>query len=79
VIATALGWLLWLFILKQLSAGVAGLGMMAVPALGILFSHLHYGENFNRVEIAGMLLLAASLALLSWLNLRGHGATPPRA
>ena len=53
--------------------------MMAVPALGILFSHLHYGENFNRVEIAGMLLLAASLALLSWLNLRGHGATPPRA
>ena len=79
VVATALGWLLWLFILKQLSAGVAGLGMMAVPALGILFSHLHYGENFNRVEIAGMLLLAASLALLSWLNLRGHGATPPRA
>ena len=77
VIATAFGWLLWLFILKQLSAGVAGLGMMAVPALGILFSRLHYGEHFNRIESAGMLLLAASLGLLSWLNLRDRGRTPP--
>ena len=70
VIATAFGWLLWLMILKHLSAGVAGLGMMAVPALGVLFSRLHYHETFDPTEVAGMLLLGASLVLLSWLNLR---------
>jgi drug/metabolite transporter (DMT)-like permease len=80
IVATAFGWLLWLFILKHLSAGVAGLGMMAVPALGVLFSRLQYGETFDRVEIAGMLLLAASLVLLSWLNMRAQAAvTPPLA
>jgi drug/metabolite transporter (DMT)-like permease len=72
IVATAFGWLLWLMILKHLSAGVAGLGMMAVPALGVLFSRLQYNETFDRIEIAGMLLLAASLVLLSWLNLRGQ-------
>ena len=80
IVATAFGWLLWLYILKHLSAGVAGLGMMAVPALGVLFSRLHYGETFDRVEIAGMLLLAASLILLSWLNMRAQATvTPPLA
>jgi drug/metabolite transporter (DMT)-like permease len=76
IVATAFGWLLWLMILKHLSAGVAGLGMMAVPALGILFSRLHYGETFDPVEVAGMLLLGASLVLLSWLNLRNTQAVP---
>jgi drug/metabolite transporter (DMT)-like permease len=55
---------------------VAGLGMMAVPALGILFSRLHYGETFDPVEITGMLLLGASLVLLSWLNLRNTQTVP---
>lgn len=77
IVATACGWLLWLFILKHLSAGVAGLGMMAVPALGVLFSRLHYGESFDRVEIAGMLLLGASLLLLWWLNMRAQSAATP--
>ncbi len=76
IVATAFGWLLWLMILKHLSAGVAGLGMMAVPALGILFSRLHYGETFDPVEITGMLLLGASLVLLSWLNLRNTQTVP---
>jgi drug/metabolite transporter (DMT)-like permease len=79
-IATAGGWMLWLHILKRLSAGVAGLGMMAVPALGVLFSRLHYGETFDRIEIAGMLLLGTSLVLLSWINMRGQSVvTPPMA
>ena len=79
IVATAFGWLIWLYILKQLSAGVAGLGMMSVPALGVLFSRLQYGETFDPVEVAGMLLIAASLVLLSWLNLRAQAAAVPPA
>ena len=39
------GWLLWLFILRRLPAGIAGLSIMAVPALGVLFAHLQLGER----------------------------------
>lgn len=60
------GWLLWLFILQRLPAGIAGLSIMAVPALGVLFARLQLGEQPSAAEWAGMLLIGASLALLSW-------------
>jgi drug/metabolite transporter (DMT)-like permease len=74
VLGSVAGWLLWLYILKHLPAGIASLGMMAVPALGVLLSKLQYGEEPGRVEIIGMLLIGASLALLSWLTLRGQNS-----
>lgn len=64
------GWLLWLFILRRLPAGIAGLSIMAVPALGVLFARLQLGERPAAAEAAGMLLIGASLALLSWQALR---------
>jgi drug/metabolite transporter (DMT)-like permease len=77
VLGSVAGWLLWLYILKHLSAGVASLGMMAVPALSVLLSKLQYGENPAGTEIAGMLTIVASLALLSWLTLRGEPGIAP--
>ena len=61
------------------AVGIAGLAMMAVPTLGVLFSRLHYSETFAGPEIAGMLLLGASLILLSSLNQRAApaSAAPP--
>lgn len=64
------GWLLWLFILRRLPAGIAGLSIMAVPALGVLFARLQLGERPSAAEAAGMVLIGASLALLSWHALR---------
>lgn len=58
------GWLLWLFILRRLPAGVAGLSIMAVPVLSVLFARLQLGERPGAAEAAGMLLICASLALL---------------
>jgi drug/metabolite transporter (DMT)-like permease len=72
LLASVGGWTLWLYILKHLSAGVASLGMMAVPVLGVLFSRVHFGEQPNASEITGMLVIAAALALLSWLGLRSQ-------
>jgi hypothetical protein len=46
--------------------------MMAVPALGVLLSKWKYGENPAGTEIAGMLTIGVSLALLSWLTLCGE-------
>ena len=64
------GWLLWLFILRRLPAGIAGLSIMAVPALGVLFARVQLGERPSAAEWSGMLLIGASLALLSWYALR---------
>ena len=77
VLGSVAGWLLWSYILKHLPAGIASLSMMAVPALGVLLSKLQYGEEPGRIEIIGMLLIAASLALLSWLTLRGQKSIAP--
>ncbi len=77
VLGSVAGWLLWLYILKHLPAGIASLGMMAVPALGVLLSKLQYGEEPGGTEIIGMLLIGASLALLSWLTLRGQKSVAP--
>lgn len=70
VLGTVSGWLLWLYVLQRLPAGVAGLSIMAVPALGVLFSRLQLGEAPAAVEAAGMTLICASLAVLSWRALR---------
>lgn len=67
---TVLGWAMWFYVLKLLPAGVAGLAVMAVPAIGVLSSRLQLGEQPGAVESAGMLLIVASLAVLSWNALR---------
>ena len=77
VLGSVAGWLLWLYILKHLPAGIASINMMAVPALGVLLSKLKYGEEPGGIEIAGMLLIASSLALLSWLTFRGRSSVTP--
>lgn len=77
VFATVLGWLLWLYILNRLPAGIASLSMMAVPALGVLLSRIHYDEQLGRLEIIGMLLIGASLGMLSWITLRNRESIVP--
>ncbi len=67
---TVLGWALWFYVLKLLPAGVAGLAVMAVPAIGVLSSRLQLGEQPGAIESAGMALIVASLAVLSWSALR---------
>ena len=70
LLGTVAGWLLWLFVLQRLPAGIAGLSIMAVPALGVLFSRLQLDEVPTAPESIGMALIVASLALLSWQSRR---------
>ncbi len=77
VLGSVAGWLLWLYILNHLPAGIASLNLMAVPALGVLLSKIQYGEQPAGIEIAGMLLIVASIGLLSWLTMRGQRSVEP--
>lgn len=62
--ATAGAWLAWLYLLQRLSAGAAGLSVLAVPVIGVVSSRLQLGEQPGAAEATGMLLIAAGLVLL---------------
>ena len=63
--ANALAWMLWLYALRALSAGPAGLGTLAVPVLSVLAAWLQLGDKPTGLEAIGMALIVAGLAVLA--------------
>jgi drug/metabolite transporter (DMT)-like permease len=68
---SALGWLLWTFVIDRLSASVASLASLANPVIALLAGWLQLGEVPTRPEAAGMLCIVAALVLLSAPALMG--------
>jgi drug/metabolite transporter (DMT)-like permease len=60
---TAVAALLWMFVLDQLPAGTAGLGVLLNPAVAVLAAWLQLGEQPSSVETVGMVVLALALIL----------------
>ncbi len=69
VFATGLAWLLWLYVLQRLSAGMAGLSALGIPLVGALAGWIELGELPNTVELAGMALIVGALAMMSMWQL----------
>lgn len=77
--ATGLAWLLWLYILQHLSAGMAGLSALGIPMIGVLAGWIELGERPSGAEFAGMLLIGGALALTSlWSLWNARLSAPPR-
>ena len=77
--ATGLAWLLWLYILQHLSAGMAGLSALGIPMIGVLAGWIELGERPSGAEFAGMLLIGGALALSSlWSLWNARLSAPPR-
>jgi drug/metabolite transporter (DMT)-like permease len=70
VLATAIGWWLWTYVLAKSPAGVAGLNALGIPVVAVLASAMQLGERPPAMELAGMALVGAALGLLAWLGLR---------
>ena len=64
-LGNALAWLLWLFALRRLSAGAAGLGTLATPVIGVTAAWLQLEERPTAGEAAGMALIVAALAVVT--------------
>ena len=73
VLANAVAWVLWLYALRTLSAGTAGLGTLAIPVIGVVAAWLQLGEQPSAVEGVGMALVVGGLAILA---ARGLAAGP---
>lgn len=72
----ALAWLLWSYALQRLSAGIAGMGMLATPLIGVFAAWAQLGERPDRWESLGMLCIVIALALVSWQHLQPREKMP---
>lgn len=70
VLATALAYTLWTFVLDVLPARDAGMGTLANPVVGALAAWLQLGEIPTRLSAAGMLLIAVGLVVLALADRR---------
>jgi drug/metabolite transporter (DMT)-like permease len=67
VVATAVCWPLWAYILHRLPAGVANVDTLVIPLIGILSGWLILNEQLSRLDLVGMACVSSSLLLL-WLS-----------
>jgi len=81
-VSTALGFLLWMAILRWLPAGTASLNMFAIPVIALLSSMAVFGERLTRGEWIGIGCIGIGLAIISidaWFGNRraGQAVTEP--
>jgi len=69
VLATAVAWTLWFFALQKMPAGMAGLGTLATPVLGVLAAWLQLGEVPLFWEAVGMVMILVGLGILSGIGI----------
>jgi drug/metabolite transporter (DMT)-like permease len=62
VLAAAVAWALWLFVIERLPAGIAGMASLATPLLGVLLAWGLLGEVPDLDEAIGIGLIAVALA-----------------
>ena len=65
ILGSALSWMLFYYALARLPAGLAGLGTLATPVIGVVAAWIHFGERPSAQDATGMLLIALGLALLA--------------
>jgi len=73
VLVGAVCWFLWFWALQNLDAGLASLGVLAVPVLGAAFGVTVLGERLSPPEWAGMALIVVALGLTGVSAGRGWG------
>jgi drug/metabolite transporter (DMT)-like permease len=77
VFCNALAWLLWLYALQRLSAGVASMSSMLAPVIGVVAAWIQLNEVPSPTELIGMALIAASLVIISIISIRKHTPIDP--
>jgi drug/metabolite transporter (DMT)-like permease len=81
LVGTALGSIIWLYVLNALPANIAGIGTIGTPVVGVLASFAQLHEHLTAYEIAGMVLVVTALSLLalwgSGLRRRADRTGPP--
>ena len=77
LLSGALAWLLWLYALQILPAGVASMASMLAPVIGVLAAWIQLDEVPNQMELIGMILIALSLVIISFVSIKKHAPVDP--
>lgn len=77
VLCNALAWLLWLYALQKLEAGIASMTSMLTPVIGVLAAWWQLDEQPYLLEILGMILIGLSLLIISIRSMRRHEQVEP--
>lgn len=72
IFCNALAWLLWLYALQRLQAGVASMTSMLAPVVGVIAAWIQLNEVPNHAELWGMLLIGVALLLISYFSIKQH-------
>jgi len=72
ILCNALAWMLWLYALQRLQAGVASMATMFAPVIGVFAAWIELNEVPNHVELLGMGLIATALLLISYISINKH-------
>lgn len=78
-LGNGLGWLLWLYALQRLPAGVASMNSLLIPVIAVLAAWVQIGEKPSLYESVGMLLIACALVTISAVGIKRHQAVDPAA
>jgi drug/metabolite transporter (DMT)-like permease len=63
VLGTGVAWLIWMFLLNRLPAGVVGIASLLTPVVGVLAAWLQLGERPGTLELFGMVCIVAALII----------------
>lgn len=77
IACNALAWLLWLYALRRLPAGVASMISLLAPVIGVLAAWLELHEIPSQLETTGMALIVSALAIIAINGMRRHEAVDP--
>ncbi|MGB2832878.1 MAG: DMT family transporter [Methylotenera sp.] len=72
LLSGVVAWLLWLYALQRLNAGIASMASMLAPVIGVLSAWLQLNEVPSKQELIGMLLIAFALVIISAISIRKH-------
>jgi drug/metabolite transporter (DMT)-like permease len=73
----SLAWVLWLYALQRLPAGVASMASMLAPVIGVSAAWWQLGERPSQIELLGMLFIALALIIISAITIRKHQSIDP--
>ncbi|NYT62189.1 EamA family transporter [Alcaligenaceae bacterium] len=65
IMASALGWWLWLSVVQRVSATVAGMSSLGVPVVTVILAWLLLAERPTSVELLGVALIMAGLVVIN--------------
>lgn len=65
ILATALGWIMWLAVIERVSAAVASMSSLGVPVLAVILAWSLLGERPTLLELIGVALIMTGLIVVN--------------